>query len=303
MQDLIKRYFWVLGGVAVMICAYFAAQAANHVVEAKYLNDSDHAPKLTPVVPTSVATTTKQTRSKDGAPFAARDMFCSDCTPPVEVASSGDPSSIQATTLPLSLLATNVGLVDEDSYATIVNTENQKQGAYAIGDPIPGATGKLTEIHYKYVDFENGGHVERLALLGAAAPVVAAAPPGAGSGDDMQAMIDNGIKKIDDNHYEISKDLVDKVLLNPMGFVKGARVVPAMANGKPNGFKLYSIRPASVYSKLGLENGDTMQAINGLELTSAEKALEVYTKLRDATTLEVSLTRRGKPDTITYSIR
>jgi general secretion pathway protein C len=302
MQALIKRYFWVLGGVAVMLCAVFAAKATNHIVEAKLLADSDHAPKLNAAVPISVAPV-KQTHTKDGAPFAARDMFCSECTPAAPTVSA-DPSSIQITSLPLTLLATNVGLADEDSYATIVNSENQHQGAYSIGDPIPGATGKLTEIHYKYVDFENSGHVERLVLLGAAAPpVVAQAAPGDGSGDDMQAMIDGGIKKIDDNHYEISKDLVDKVLLNPMGFVKGARVVPAMANNKPNGFKLYSIRPASVYAKLGLENGDTLQAINGMEMNSAEKALEVYTKLRDATTLEVSITRRNKPDTITYSIR
>jgi general secretion pathway protein C len=304
MQDLIKRYFWVLGGIAVMVCAVFAAKATNHVIEAKYLRDPDHAPKLPLVVPTSV-TPVKQLRTKDGAPFAQRDMFCSECTPPVATTASTDSSSIQETSLPLSLLATNVGLQDEDSYATIINTSNQHQGAYSIGDPIPGATGKVTEIHYKYIEFENSNHIERLSLAGATPQVVAKndAPAGEGSGDEMQAMVDSGIKKIDDNHYEISKDLVDKVLLNPMGFTKGARVVPAMANGKPNGFKLYSIRPGSVYAKLGLENGDTLSSINGMDLTTAEKALEVYTKLRDATTLEVALTRRNKPDTITYSIR
>lgn len=302
MQDLIKRYFWVLGGLAVMVCAVFAAAATSHVVEAKYLGDADHAPKISPVVEMS-SMPTRQARSKDGTPFVARDMFCSDCTPPVEVATSSDPSSIVTTSLPLELLATNVGLTDEDSYATIVNTENQRQGAYSIGDPIPGATGKLVEVHYKYVEFENGGHLERLALLGAPPPVVAQVTAPSGGGDDMQAMIDNGIKKIDDHNYEIDKTLVDKVLLNPMGFVKGARIVPAMANNKPNGFKLYSIRPTSVYAKLGFQNGDTLQAINGFELNSAEKALEVYTKLRDSTSLEVGITRRGKPDTIKYSIR
>ena len=107
--------------------------------------------------------------------------------------------------------------------------------------------------------------------------------------------IDNGIKKIDDNNYEIDKSLVDKVLANPMAVAKGARVVPAVKNGKPDGFKLYAIRPSSVYSKLGLANGDTLQSINGFELTSADKALEVYTKLREATSLEVEVTRRGKP--------
>ena len=70
--------------------------------------------------------------------------------------------------------------------------------------------------------------------------------------DDPQASIDSGIKKIDDNNYEIDKALVDKVLANPMAVAKGARVVPAVKNGKPDGFKLYAIRPCSVYAKLGL---------------------------------------------------
>jgi general secretion pathway protein C len=136
-------------------------------------------------------------------------------------------------------------------------------------------------------------------------PVAAAepAPVSNGGGDELQAAIDNGIKKIDDNNYEIDKSLVDKVLANPMGVAKGARVVPAVKNGQPDGFKLYAIRPSSVYAKLGLANGDTLQSINGFDLTSADKALEVYTKLREATSLEVQVTRRGKPVTLKYSIR
>ena len=88
-----------------------------------------------------------------------------------------------------------------------------------------------------------------------------------------------------------------------MGVAKGARVVPSVQNGKPNGFKLYAIRPNSAYAKLGLTNGDTLSSINGFELTSADKALEVYTKLREATRLSVEITRRGKPMTLNYSIR
>ncbi|HSD90788.1 MAG TPA: type II secretion system protein GspC [Kofleriaceae bacterium] len=309
MQDLVKRHFWVLGAVAVLVCSVFAAKATSHVIEAKFLGDSSKTPRVQPVIPSPMQQPAKQARSKDGGQFASRNMFCSDCTPPVVVATSSDPSQIQTTSLPLQLLATMVATKAEDSYATIVNTENQKQGAYAIGDPIPGATGKIKEIHYKYIDFENSGHTERLVLVGATAPVttpVAAAEPAPasdGGGDELQAAIDNGIKKIDDNNYEIDKALVDKVLANPMGVAKGARVVPAVKNGQPDGFKLYAIRPSSVYAKLGLANGDTLQSINGFELTSADKALEVYTKLREATALEVQVTRRGKPVTLKYSIR
>ncbi len=304
MQDLIKRYFWVVGAITVMVCCVFAAKATSHVVEAKYLGDSDHPPKVAAVVPTPT-TPVKQARSKDGALLATRDIFCSDCTPAV-VAVNTDPSAITTTSLPLVLLATNVSQVPEQSYATIVNTADQRQGSFSLGDQIPGASGKLKVIHYKYVDFENGGHLERLVLAGANVETpkpVAAAPPAAEPGDELEAMAQSSIKKIDDTHYEIDKKLVDQVLANPMGAAKGARVVPAVKNGKPDGFKLYAIRPSSVYAMLGLSNGDTLQAINGFELTSADKALEVYTKLREATSLQVQVQRRGKDMTLNYTIR
>ncbi len=310
MQDLIKRYFWVLGAITVMVCAVFAAKAVGFFVTAKYLNDPDHGPKIVAQMPRPDAPV-KQVRTKDGAQLASRNMFCSECTPPVEVKS--DPSSIALTPLPLALLATNIGPKPEDSTATIINTENQKQGAFAVGDIVPGAnnTGKIKAIHFKYIDFENNGRVERLVLLGATAPVATpvasteptAAPADPNSEDALQAAVDNGIKKIDDSTYEIDKSLVEKVLLNPMAIAKGARVVPAMNNGKPDGFKLYAIRPNSAFAKLGLTNGDTLKQINGFELTSADKALEVYTKLREATSLEVEVQRRGKPVTLKYTIR
>jgi general secretion pathway protein C len=305
MQDLIKRYFWVLGAVVVFLCALFAAKAAGHVVEAKFLGDSAKAPRVAAVRP-SPSQPAKVARSKDGGPFATRNMFCSECTPP-PAAVSADPSQINTTSLPIVLLATMVSTNPKESYATIVNTDNQKQGAYAVGDIVPGATGAVKSIHYKFIDFENSGRIERLVLAGATPPMVAAAPvqeqPSSDNKDDLQASIDNGIKKLNDNQYEIDKSLVDKVLANPMAVAKGARVVPAVKNGKPDGFKLYAIRPSSVYAKLGLSNGDTLQSINGFELTSADKALEVYTKLREATQLEVEVTRRGKPMTLRYSIR
>ena len=310
MQDKIKRDFWIVPVLAVVLCAFYAAKAAAHVAEANFLNDS---PKAPPVRQTLVAAAEPRAarHSKDGTQLSSRNMFCAECTP--SVAQVTDPSQVPITSLALLLVATNVSQDSKLSFASVVNSDTQFQGGYRVGDKIPGA-GPVKEIHYKYIDFENGGRVERLVLVGVSAPVVAAAPvtpaetvavaaPAEGSKDELQEAIDNGIKKIDDNNYEIDRALVDKALANPMAIAKGARVVPSVKDGKSDGFKLYAIRQNSVYAKLGLTNGDTLQSINGFELTSAEKALEVYTKLREASSLDVSLQRRGKPVNIKYSIR
>jgi hypothetical protein len=136
---------------------------------------------------------------------------------------------------------------------------------------------------------------------------VATAPTPTGTSDaaddDLTKLMDAGIRRISDSHVEISKDLVDAVLANPMAVAKGARVVPSVKDGKPNGFKLYAIRPSSIYARIGISNGDTLKTVNGFEIDSADKALEVYTKIREATSLDLRLERRGKPVTLRITIK
>jgi general secretion pathway protein C len=302
MQDLVKRYFWLVGATVVMVCVVFAAKATNNIVVATLLNDSDHGPRIQPIAPPTP--TVKPTRTKDGTQLATRDMFCSECTPSVDTTKPLDANQTAITTLPLILLATNVGVTDKDSYATLINTADQHQGSYSLGDRIPGASGKLRLVHYKYIEFENNGHIERLVLPGQQAPItptVAETKPV--EGDDIEALAENGIRKIDDNNYEIDRKLIDQVLANPMGLGKQARIVPSVKDGKPDGFKLYAIRPNSAIAKLGLTNGDTLEAINNFQLTSVDKALEAYTKLKDSTTLELEVVRRGKQMNLKYVIK
>ena len=128
------------------------------------------------------------------------------------------------------------------------------------------------------------------------------APPPDPDAEKLAELVDKGVRKVDDTHYEIKASLIEAILINPMQVAKGARVVPAMKDGKPVGFKLYAIRPTSFYAKIGFANGDTIKSVNGMELTSADKGLEVYTKLRDAKKLEIALERRGKPLMLTFTI-
>lgn len=127
--------------------------------------------------------------------------------------------------------------------------------------------------------------------------------PAPASDDDLAELLEKNIKKIDDTHYEITAEAIDAVMANPMAVAKGARVVPAVKDGKPSGFKLYAIRPSSLWSRLGFANGDTLQTINGMPLDTADKALETYSKVREAKKLDVAITRRGNPLTISITVK
>jgi general secretion pathway protein C len=84
---------------------------------------------------------------------------------------------------------------------------------------------------------------------------------------------------------------------------KGARIVPETRDGKAAGFRLFSIRPEGPFAKIGLQNGDVISAINGLDMSSPDKALEVYTKLKTANHLSVGVERNGQKITKDYNIR
>jgi general secretion pathway protein C len=312
MQEYLKSYYWVVNVAVVMLCAYFSATALNHYLAAEYLGEAAQPPKPTWRAPRKPGPSTAQ-RNKSGDALAQRNMFCSKCMPvdPAENETGPEDGSVPLTSLPLRLVATNMTSEEKHSFATIRNTSSGRQGAYWLHDVIPEA-GEIESIRPKYVDFrsEKTKRLERLALLTNEKPKPASKkskPSRKGHARskraELMAEISEGIKKVDDTHYEVDRSLVGKVMANPMLAARGARIVPSIKNGKANGFKLYAIRPNSVYAKLGLRNGDTIHAVNGFELTTPDKALEVYTKVKEASSISVTATRRGKSVTLNYNIQ
>jgi general secretion pathway protein C len=103
------------------------------------------------------------------------------------------------------------------------------------------------------------------------------------------------------HHCVVARAFVDRMLADMLG--PGARFVPSIKDGKPNGFKLYAIRPQSSFGRIGLQNGDTIKAINDSEMTTPDSLLGLHTKLRNASHLSVQVERRGETVTLDYTIR
>ena len=80
------------------------------------------------------------------------------------------------------------------------------------------------------------------------------------------------------------------------------RIVPAFRDGVATGFKLFQIRPDSIYARVGIQNGDVIRRLNGFDINSPDKALEAYSKLREANHIEVEIERNGSLITKTYDL-
>ena len=101
------------------------------------------------------------------------------------------------------------------------------------------------------------------------------------------------VKRVGKNRYNIKGRGLKIVFSNTTILARSARIVPSVRNGKPSGFRLYAIRPGSFYYVLGLRNGDAVEQINGMSITTPDKALEVYTRIRNARVVTASVRRKN----------
>lgn len=309
-ESLLRKYLWILDLVAVGLAAIFLARAASSLVEGQLLS-AIPIPKPPPRVSKPSG---EPNYTKEFEPLVNRNIFCATCPPLIK---KEEPEAVtkkntepQKTSLPLQLVAVNVAPPPwgfKWSNAVLRDTDSKAVGAYGVGDRVKGAT--ITEIGDTRVHLDHSGQPEYLDLLEETAPAAAPAPaatpatPSTGASDPLSAELDKGIKKTGEHNYEIQRGTLESVLGNMNLLSRSARIVPEIRDGKAAGFRLYSVRPDGPFAKIGMQNGDVISSINGLEITSPEKALEVYAKLKSASNLSVGIERNGQRATKEYNIR
>lgn len=80
-------------------------------------------------------------------------------------------------------------------------------------------------------------------------------------------------------------------------------MVPNYDNGQVNGLKIFGIRGGSIFSDLGLQNGDVINNINGTAIDSLEKALPMLQLLKTESSYTIDITRGGTKQTMNISIQ
>lgn len=139
------------------------------------------------------------------------------------------------------------------------------------------------------------------------ASVPAAVAPAQGASRVKAAVLpselSSRIKRVNTSEFLLDRAAVDSIIENHAQLLRGSRMTPAWKEGELTGFKLDRITPESLLGRLGFENGDQIEAINGIAMTSPETALQAYTKLRSARDLRVRVLRGGRPMQIDYLVR
>jgi len=191
------------------------------------------------------------------------------------------------------------------SFSIIEDLGARKQGVYGINATVPGnATVKAIEwdkvvlVHNgkdEILELEKPAATAGLGKSQTAAAARAPAAPGAGTGA--------GIQQTAENEYVVPRAEVDSALENMSQLFTQIRAVPHFEGGQSVGFRLFAIRRGSLFDRIGLKNGDIIRSINGNEMNDPSKAVSLLQELRDASNLDVDITRNQQPQKLTYSFQ
>lgn len=321
---LLKKYFTGVVLAFVALAAYFQAAGATQLVGAAF---SSPASSAAPVRAAALPAPAQRARPT-ADPIISRNPFDSITGPldakPVDTpvpeksaVDASDPLTAPACDSPAAFIITE-STNPIWSVAALQAPGDARPRMHRVGDDVGGKKVEFIGFNPREntpsVWLSSGGTLCQAMLFrtqpvvpaaapAPAAPVAAPPPAAAGGPNPVPADIASKIQKISDTEFNIDRSVVDKILENQAELMKSARIVPETKDGKVLGIRLFGIRPDTLLGTLGIQNGDRLDAINGFNMGSPEKALEAYARLRTASSLDVNVNRRGAPVAIAFHIK
>jgi hypothetical protein len=122
-------------------------------------------------------------------------------------------------------------------------------------------------------------------------------------GEEFEATEGIGVRKVGPTSYEIDQSEFDKALSNVSRLMTEAKAVPEIdEHGNSIGFRTVYLKEGSLFEKIGIKGGDVLTRINGYELNSLEKSMQLFSQLRSANKFTIDLKRGDRPITLDYSV-
>lgn len=193
----------------------------------------------------------------------------------------------------IKLLGVVVG--DREGVSAIIEElASKRQLFFRLHDHIPDV-GEISEIRRNGIVIRQGDQEELLELSTGqpdrpAMPQVASpGPAGAVPGGPIRKVLD--------------RREVEQAMNNLPKLLSQARAVPYLVNGTMNGFRLDYIAPASFYEKIGLQYGDILKQVNGVEIKDPGTMLSLFQQLRNEQSVKLDVVRNNQRTTMTFDIR
>jgi len=228
----------------------------------------------------------------------------------------GNPQSVRlaqathapATTLKLTLRGT-LALAEAKLGIAMIEDEHGLERAYKVGEDV-GDGAKLVEVYTDHVVLNHEGASETLNLL---LPEAHAPAPDAAAPRRTAANAASTAKGTATPIFvppQVAHGAVDwtrtqqNLRLDPAALAKQVHVEPVFVNGAISGARLSGGGDVmALMNQAGLKPTDTITAVNGTTITGLPNPQQFMDNLKNASSLQVTVIRDGKPATLTLNLR
>lgn len=215
------------------------------------------------------------------------------------------PQEAPDTTLHLTLKGVVASRDMMSAWAIIADRMGNEEN-YGVDDPLPdGAV--LKEIYSDRIILLHNGRFETLRLpendmsgVQTESPVSRRANNRRSSQSTPTRTTQVPTGAVNHLSYEASqvvKSYKEKLLSDPQSVMNTLRAEPYRQGGQLKGYRIFPGQDKQLFGQVGLEPGDVVTAVNGIELDSPLKGLEVMQTITDATEVSVNVLRNGVTQT------
>lgn len=192
-----------------------------------------------------------------------------------------------------------IGIVMGDKrgvFAIVEELASKKQALYRLHEQILDL-GEVADIQRDGMVIRQGNLEEWLELGLTEKPAIpgnsTAVPPSTPSPQVPGAPLR---KVIDRREVELAMNDMPKLMTQ-------ARAMPHMVNGAVNGFRIDYMAPASFYERIGIQTGDILQRVNGVDIRDPGTMLNLLQQLKSERVVKLDMVRNNQPSTVTYELR
>lgn len=82
-----------------------------------------------------------------------------------------------------------------------------------------------------------------------------------------------------------------------------ARVTPNLDGGKTTGYRIFNIVPGSIYTKLGIQNNDIVERVNGVDINNPDTLYKLFQQIKSERKITLDFSRGGRRESVNIEIR
>jgi len=194
----------------------------------------------------------------------------------------------------LNLTLTGVVASSEQEAGTAIIENRGSQAVYGLGEKIEGTNATLQKVYNDRVIIKNGARNETLMLDGIDYEE-------ANRRREAQARNRPAPEDDEDAEVELSDEALEATAAlreRPASFTDFISISPKTEEGQLIGYQVSPGKEPELFKSAGLQAGDVITQINGLDLTDLQQSQEALSELRNAQNIELTIIRDGSLTTL-----